>query len=1160
MMMKTTKTNRYISLLLCTAFVLFTFTPLFSVLASNKITIKTTEDYIDLTKKCKTDSWSRGKTVELADNLDLSNINFVPIPIFSGHFNGNGYTISGVNIVNKGSHQGLFRYIQNGAVVENLNVKGIVTPSGSAKYIGGIVGENNGTIINCSFDGDVSGESTVGGICGYVGESGIIRTSRSNGTVISKSYTGGICGQNFGRVDLCENYSSVNTTETETGKSLQDLSDIDVSDIRSSENVNTDTDTGGICGYLKGKITSCKNFGNIGYKSIGYNTGGICGRSAGYIVGCENQGEIRGRKDIGGICGQAEPYVQLEYSKDVLNDIKNTLADIRGTVNSGVDSESGFSDSLDGINNSLRNITDTMDILTDDVTDYTDDVISRTNDMTDRLHTALVSSDSVFTELSDGIKQMADGLEDFKATGDYIQSSIDKLADDLSGSVDMDDKAEESLNGALAYLRTASKQFSRALYQLQICVDSLNSGLQKLNTAMVHLEKALEERKNIEQSFAEIAQSISDVIDSIIDASNSLRDIAKILSDLKKQGYLKNIADSTIANIKALAENYKDIKKSLSEIRDALEVLSDQTTLKALSSSLDYFSRAFSSLAKAWEKMQDIIGRFDLSLEFKDATEEMDKAIDSFKDGCTKLENGASSLSSATDKLNSIVNNLSKGGAYTLPQISDSFNGNVDSLQASIRRMQGQFENLNGIMKDQKNKLTDNVHDITDQLELLADIMSDAYEDTVDADKDDFYEDISDIDKSSDTRGKTVNCQNTGVVNGDVNIGGVVGSMAIEYDFDPEDDVKTTGKKSVKFTYKTKCIVRNCTNSGEITAKKNYVGGIVGRMDLGSLIACDNYGKISSSDGNYIGGIAGKSDTIIRNSATKCELSGADYIGGIAGEASKIVNSQSLVYVDDHGEYAGAIAGSAEKEKLSRNYCISDTLGAIDDINYAGVAEETTIDNFARFVDNNFNKKVNFTLKFVADDKEIATLNYNYKDEIPDDEIPKIPEKRGYYGKWSDYDFKNVNHDATITAEYSRTMDILSSDLKRDGKSIILVCGSFDDAASVSVSKALENHAVDSYDVNIGGVYTDSYTVRYLPLSENKKADIYIDSGDGLKKVHAKEYGSYLEFEANTPVFKLCEMKKNYTPIIIYSAIGVIAAAAFLLFGVKKLKKLKAKK
>ena len=132
-MMKTTKTNRYISLLLCTAFVLFTFTPLFSVLALNKITIKTTEDYIDLTNKCKTDSWSRGKTVELADNLDLSNINFVPIPIFSGHFNGNGYTISGVNIVNKGSHQGLFRYIQNGAVVENLNVKGIVTPSGKRK-------------------------------------------------------------------------------------------------------------------------------------------------------------------------------------------------------------------------------------------------------------------------------------------------------------------------------------------------------------------------------------------------------------------------------------------------------------------------------------------------------------------------------------------------------------------------------------------------------------------------------------------------------------------------------------------------------------------------------------------------------------------------------------------------------------------------------------------------------------------------------------------------------------------------------------------------------------------------------------------------------------------------------------------------------------------
>ena len=341
----------------------------------------------------------------------------------------------------------------------------------------------------------------------------------------------------------------------------------------------------------------------------------------------------------------------------------------------------------------------------------------------------------------------------------------------------------------------------------------------------------------------------------------------------------------------------------------------------------------------------------------------------------------------------------------------------------------------------------------------------------------------------------------------------------------------------------------------EVTSKKNYSGGIVGRMDLGSILSCDNYGKIISTDGNYTGGIAGKSDTIIRNSAAKCTLSGNDYVGGIAGKASKIINCQTLVHVDESGEFTGAIAGDADTGNLLKNYCVNDDLGGIDDINYTEIAEQTTVDRFAAFVDNNFNKDVSFTLKFVADDKEVAELKYNYKDSIPDEDIPPIPEKKGYYGKWSEYNFKEVTYDAVITAEYNRNMDILSSDTKREnGKSVILVCGAFDDTASVTADKVNDSKAIDSYEVQISGIYTDSYTVRYLPLSD-KKVSIYIDSGSGLKKVSSKPYGSYLEFKTDTPVFTICEMKKDNTILFIFASAMVVLVLAAAVVLIRKKRK-----
>lgn len=82
---------------------------------------------------------------------------------------------------------------------------------------------------------------------------------------------------------------------------------------------------GGIAGNSSGVISSCTNYGTIGYNHTGYNVGGIAGSQNGKILNCTNEGDIYGRKDVGGIVGQAEPYIESEYLQDRIDTIQALL-------------------------------------------------------------------------------------------------------------------------------------------------------------------------------------------------------------------------------------------------------------------------------------------------------------------------------------------------------------------------------------------------------------------------------------------------------------------------------------------------------------------------------------------------------------------------------------------------------------------------------------------------------------------------------------------------------------------------------------------------------------------------------------------------------------------------------------------------------------------
>ena len=206
-----TAPRRILALLLAAAL----FAGLFPASAADNHTVEisTAKQLCELSRSCTLDTWSQGKTVVLTADIDLSGTDFSPIPTFGGAFDGRGHAISGLSLTQSGSAMGLFRYIQEGAQVRDLNVSGQVAPAGSAKNVGGIAGCNRGVIQGCSFSGTVSGKTSVGGIAGCNEGSGELNACSVSGSVSGEHFTGGVTGQNLGAASACVSRAQVNTLE-----------------------------------------------------------------------------------------------------------------------------------------------------------------------------------------------------------------------------------------------------------------------------------------------------------------------------------------------------------------------------------------------------------------------------------------------------------------------------------------------------------------------------------------------------------------------------------------------------------------------------------------------------------------------------------------------------------------------------------------------------------------------------------------------------------------------------------------------------------------------------------------------------------------------------------------------------------------------------------
>jgi len=155
----------------------------------------------------------------LADNIDLTGKDWTPIGTsfgnsYTGTFDGNGKTITGLTVTGSDRYTGLFGFIKG--TVKNVVLTEINITSGT--FVSGVAGWSfGGNIENCSVSGSVSG-SDVGGVVGYQ-QGGSITGCSSSATVKGTQRAGGVAGTTNSGATLTACYATGDVTVENDGTS-----------------------------------------------------------------------------------------------------------------------------------------------------------------------------------------------------------------------------------------------------------------------------------------------------------------------------------------------------------------------------------------------------------------------------------------------------------------------------------------------------------------------------------------------------------------------------------------------------------------------------------------------------------------------------------------------------------------------------------------------------------------------------------------------------------------------------------------------------------------------------------------------------------------------------------------------------------------------------
>ena len=533
------------------------------------IEINTALDLIDLAKNANIDSYTQNKSFIMTTDLDMSGYSFSSIPTFSGVFDGNGHSITGLYYGDNGYASGLFRYIRHGAVVQNLTLNADIDAADKKDITGGICAINEGIISNCTFEGKIQAKTITGGIAAINEVPGTIMACTNKASIYGYYYTGGITGKNYGVVAYSNNYGELNNTtewveESDAMAPGNDAVSAIISGGTDALNpfhnasdttvrANNGVDTGGIAGYSKGAVYQCKNHATVGYEHTGYNVGGIVGRQAGFVSFCYNDGEVYGRKDIGGIVGQMEPHLTLD-DLESLPDAIDKLHDL--------------------VDVSLGDIDSSVDTISDDVkllSAYADN--------------AVTAGDTLTTTTKNYLNSVSYTANSLTARVDYLTDKMPKFFEYLSRANDHLSDTSDSLNKLVDDADVYKRLSSNEIVSINTAADTISSNTstlpEKIKAAdtitTIMIPHTLDAASTISGNRSSVKKNIDKVTGDIDDGYRYSKDVIKHINDMDNPGmpYLGSDFDTSR---ELLRLNLKGMTDTLSALSDHSDLSSEKVT------------------------------------------------------------------------------------------------------------------------------------------------------------------------------------------------------------------------------------------------------------------------------------------------------------------------------------------------------------------------------------------------------------------------------------------------------------------------------------------------------------------------------------------------------------------------------------------------------
>lgn len=916
----------------------------------------------------------------------------------------------------------------------------------------------------------------------------------------SASQAGLLVGENYGTVSRCAAQGSVSGQEDIGGLVGLNGESGCIQSCTSAAAVTGVTNVGGITGQNLGTVENSSNTGEINTQAdqeTPTSVGGIAGLSRGTIRGCTNSGAVGYQHvgyNMGGIVG---------LQSGEISNCSNT-APIQGRKDvGGIAGQFEPNTSLTYGPSPSQQLTNSLSALFDQLEHFTNqlnDMVSRGVDDAQAIHDSLSAiqdrTHAAGTEGRDDFKAMSDQLYQHTTA---ISGSLDSLRDDLDQfSEKASDQFQEALDQTDTLLSKLEKLASqadsglgKAIRALEGTISAIRDQLQLIRT---HRQAMAEELDNVKQYVADVARLIA--------AGQFEQALQLPFPSLDLTGH-----------VQAIAGALKEIPRLAAKLPGQWNDIHDQTS-QALGQTGQDIDRALNALYEALTALNEAGDHFssDLQEDLDAVNQKADAIRDLMKTYTDTLGDKAqSALDDIDGELTAIQDRVD-----SMTQAAGADNDALHATsQAIFDDMEAVRQAISGLGKEPELTVTD----LTDE-----------------------------IDQGP---GLVKGCTASGTVQGDSNVGGIVGTVSTELGDDPEATFDLGDLKLMSDVYATlRAVVRDCRFDGDVTVKNECGGGVAGRCEAGTIVDCAARGTVETG-GDYCGGIAGRTRGKVIRCAALTDLTGQSWLGGVAGLGQDITDCRTMVRADSDGEYQGAIAGQAEGTLTGNRYLMEDLAG-LDGVDYAQTAQGLDFDAFSQldYIPADF---LTFSYRFEVNGQTVAEIPFQYGDDLDTSLVPEAPKQGEEYGQWPQFPTQDLRRSMVLSVQFTTPTSTLAD---QDGVAQLLVEGTFSPDASLTVDQEeLPDQKVEGYtsrsawSYTVTGSQSDTITVRLRAEGVEKPAAAVYQDGR-WQRVDSTLDGSYLVFQAPTQGQVLL-LEEQQLPLLTVGLIGggtiVLLLAGFFL-------------